>query len=130
MKVLIVDDDHDVADSLAALVRVVLDYDVAVSYDGREAIEVAGQYRPDVVILDVNMPVLDGLQTARELKRDRRLKRTTFIAHTAANDPSIENDAADVGFRRLVTKGGSTSISTLIDMLSDVQHDARARRSA
>jgi len=51
MKVLIVDDDHDVADSLAALVRVVLDYDVAVSYDGREAIETAGEYQPDVVIL-------------------------------------------------------------------------------
>jgi len=126
MKVLIVDDDHDVADSLAALVRVVLDYDVCVTYDGREAIEAAGQYRPDVVILDVNMPVLDGLQTARELKRDRRLVRATLIAHTAANDPSIENDAADIGFRHLVTKGGSTSISTLIDVLSDV-HDSRRR---
>ena len=126
MKVLIVDDDHDVADSLAALVRVVLDYDVCVTYDGREAIEAAGQYRPDVVILDVNMPVLDGLQTARELKRDRRLERATFIAHTAANDPSIETDASKVGFRHLVTKGGSTSISTLIDVLSDV-HDSRRR---
>ena len=126
MKVLIVDDDHDVADSLAALVRVVLDYDVCVTYDGCEAIEAAGQYRPDVVILDVNMPVLDGLQTARELKRDRRLERATFIAHTAANDPSIENEASRVGFRHLVTKGGSTSISTLIDVLSDV-HDSRRR---
>jgi len=53
---------------LAALVRVVLDYDVCVSYDGREAIETASEYQPDVVILDVNMPVLDGIQTARELK--------------------------------------------------------------
>jgi len=70
MKVLIVDDDHDVADSLAAMVRVVLDYDVAVSYDGREAIETAGEYQPDAVILDVNMPVLDGLETARQLKKD------------------------------------------------------------
>jgi len=70
MKVLIVDDDHDVADSLAALVRVVLDYDVAVSYDGPEAIETAGEYQPDAVILDVNMPVLDGLETARQLKKD------------------------------------------------------------
>ena len=108
MKVLIVDDDHDVADSLAALVRVVLDYDVAVSYDGRQAIQTAGEYQPDVVILDINMPVLNGLQTARELKRDPRLERTTCIAHTAANDPSIETDASEVGFRHLVTKGGST----------------------
>ena len=128
MKVLIVDDNRDVADSLAVLVRVVLDYDVCVTYDGHDAIETAGQYRPDVVILDLNMPVLDGLQTARELKRDRRLGRTTFIAHTAANDPSIENEASRVGFRHLVTKGGSTSVSNLIDVLADV-HASRARRS-
>ena len=114
---------------MAALVRVVLDYDVCVSYDGREAIETASEYQLDVVILDVNMPVLDGIQTARELKRDPRLERTTFIAHTAANDPSIETDASEVGFRHLVTKGGSTSISTLIDVLADV-HDSRARRRA
>jgi two-component system, sensor histidine kinase len=129
MKVLIVDDDRDVADSLAALIRVVLDYDVCVTYDGRDAIETAGQYRPDVVILDVNMPVLDGFQTARELKRDRRLGGTTFIAHTAANDPSLETDASRVGFRHLVTKGGPTSVSKMIDVLSDV-HDSRVRRRA
>src|SRR3954452_9908914 len=129
MKVLIVDDNRDVADSLAALVRVVLDYDVCVTYDGRDAIETAGEYRPDVVILDVNMPVLDGLQTARELKRDRRVERATFIAHTAANDPSLETEASRVGFRHLVTKGGSASVSRLIDVLSDV-HASRARRTA
>jgi DNA-binding response OmpR family regulator len=49
--VLIVDDDRDVADSLAALVRVVLDYDVCVRYSGEDAIATAGEYRPDAVIL-------------------------------------------------------------------------------
>ena len=73
MKVLIVDDDRDVADSLAALVRLVLDYDVCVRYSGETAISTAGKYRPDVVIVDVNMPGLDGLQTAQILKTDRRL---------------------------------------------------------
>jgi len=43
MKVLIVDDDRDVADSLAALVRVVLDYDVCVRYSGEDAIATAGE---------------------------------------------------------------------------------------
>ena len=74
---------------------------------GREAAETAREYQPDAVTLDVNMPVLDGLETARQLKKDPRLERTTFIAHTAANDPS-ETKASEVGFRHLVTKGGST----------------------
>lgn len=51
-----VDDDHDVADSLGVLLRVVLAYDVCVAYSGESATEIAGEYRPDIVILDLNMP--------------------------------------------------------------------------
>lgn len=121
MKVLIVDDDHDVADSLAALVRVVLDYDVCVRYDGETAIATAGNYRPDVVILDVNMPGLDGLQTARILKTDRRLEHKPFIAHTGEDRPSVRRVASRIGFHEVVAKGGDSEISALIDLLSDAE---------
>ena len=85
IRVLLVDDDRDVADSLAEVFRL-LDYDVRVAYSGEGALGIAGRYRPDVVVLDVNMPGMNGLQAARELKRDRRrrLSRQPFIAHTAA----------------------------------------------
>jgi CheY-like chemotaxis protein len=122
MRVLIVDDDHDVADSLAALVRVVLDYDVCVEYSGESAIAMAGDYRPDAVVVDINMPGLDGLQTTRMLKRDRRLAGKTFIAHTAADGSFVRSVASRVGFREVVPKGGESAVSHLIDLLSDIEH--------
>jgi DNA-binding response OmpR family regulator len=124
MRVLIVDDDHDVADSLAALVRVVLDYDVCVEYSGDSAIATAGDYRPDAVVLDIDMPGLDGLETARMLKRDRRLAQKTFIAHTGADSSSLRSAASRMGFREVVTKGGESAVSNLIDLLSDVEHSS------
>lgn len=128
MKVLIVDDDRDVADSLAALVRVVLDYDVCVRYSGEDAIATAGEYRPDAVILDVNMPGVDGLQTARILKTDRRLARKAFIAHTADDGMFVRKVASRLGFHHVVAKGNTSDLSQLIDLLSIVEADIRNGR--
>jgi CheY-like chemotaxis protein len=128
MKVLIVDDDRDVADSLAALVRVVLDYDVCVRYTGESAIAAAGEYRPDVVILDINMPGLDGMQTARMLKTDRRLEDKTFIAHTADDSVFVRKLASRVGFHHLVAKGNASAVSALIDLLSDEESSTQNQK--
>jgi CheY-like chemotaxis protein len=132
MKVLIADDDVDVADSLAVLVRVVLDFDVCVMYDGEGAIANAGDYRPDAVVLDIDMPGLDGFQTAHRLKMDRRLEHKPFIAHTAATDPLTQRIARRVGFECVIEKGNPESVSTLIDLLarlSKVRSSARGDRS-
>ena len=117
-RVLLVDDDRDVADSLAEVLRL-LDYEVRVAYSGEEALDVAGRYRPDVVILDVNMPGMNGLQAARRLKSDRRLSRKPFIAHTAADEPLVRQVAAQIGFSHLVVKGGE-SLTAMVDALLDI----------
>jgi CheY-like chemotaxis protein len=125
MKVLIVDDDRDGADSLAALIRVVLDYDVCVRYSGEDALDTAGAYRPDAVILDVNMPGVGGLQTAKILKTDRRLERKAFIAHTADDGVSVRTLASAIGFHQVVAKGNTNGVSELIDLLSTLEADIR-----
>ena len=80
MKVLIVDDDQDVADSLAMLIRVVLDDDVCVRYSGQGAMDVAGDHRPGVVILDLNMPEMDGVHATIE-KRSSIATQDVHCAH-------------------------------------------------
>ena len=124
-----VDDDRDVADSLAALLEI-LDYDVCVAYSGIGALEIAGRYRPDIVILDVNMPYMDGLQTARQLKNDRRLLGVSFVAHSAVDDPLIQRLAEQTGFRHFVTKGKSESQAAMLNALSEIGHSACGSNAA
>ena len=126
IRVLLVDDDRDVADSMAEVLRL-LDYEVRVVYGGEEALGVAGRFRPDVVILDVNMPGMDGLQAARLLKKDRRLRSTPFIAHTAADEPLVRRVAAEIGFRRMVIKG-SQALTHTLDALLEIPEERRSDR--
>ena len=114
LRVLLVDDNGDIADSTAEVLRL-LDYDVRVAYSGEEALEVAGRYRPDILILDINMPGMDGLQTARQLKRDRRLARKAFVAYTASVERPLRRLASHAGFEELVVKG--QPLSALLGVL-------------
>lgn len=120
IRVLVVDDVEDVADSLVELLRV-LGYDGCAVYNGISALELAGGYRPDVVIMDISMPGLDGLQTARCLKNDRRLGRTTFIAHTGTDTSFARKVAAQIGFAHFIRKGALNSVTEVLTALSEIR---------
>jgi CheY-like chemotaxis protein len=66
-RILIADDNADAADSLALLLRL-SEYDTRATYDGQQAIDLARTFDPDLVILDLNMPVMDGFEAARRLR--------------------------------------------------------------
>ncbi|WP_432824551.1 response regulator transcription factor [Dactylosporangium sp. CA-092794] len=72
MRILVVDDDAAVRDSLARTLRFE-GYQVQTAADGRQALGVIEDGEPDAVILDVSMPVLDGLEACRELRAEGRL---------------------------------------------------------
>ncbi|MGI5241216.1 response regulator transcription factor [Dactylosporangium sp. CA-139066] len=69
MRILVVDDDAAVRDSLARTLRFE-GYQVETANDGRQALDAVRAGEPDTVILDVSMPVLDGLQACRELRAE------------------------------------------------------------
>ena len=77
-RVLIVEDNRDTADTTAMLLRM-HGYDVAVAYDGKSAIQTARGFDPDVVLLDLTLPDIDGFAVARGL-RDAGLHRASLIA--------------------------------------------------
>src|SRR3954453_23498646 len=66
--VLIIDDNVDTAKSLGTLLRL-YGYDAVVANDGRSGIELAARIRPDLVILDVQMPGMDGYQVLDQIKK-------------------------------------------------------------
>lgn len=81
-KVLIIDDDPDFVEAT----RIVLEskpYEVIVSYDGDDGLRKAREESPDLIILDVIMPVKDGFSTAEQLKKDAGLKNIPVIVLTS-----------------------------------------------
>jgi CheY-like chemotaxis protein len=80
-RILVVDDSRDGAESLAALLRH-FGNDVRTVHDGRRALEVAAAYRPDVVLLDIGLPGMDGLEVCRLLRQRPEQPQPLIVAVT------------------------------------------------
>lgn len=98
-KILIVDDEKQIARMLKIRMES-MGYEADVAHDGVEGLEKAQQYRPDLIILDVMMPKMDGFEVCRKLKEDPVFKSTPIImlsvkAEEKANDLSVIAGADD-----------------------------------
>ncbi|MCC3157624.1 response regulator transcription factor [Hymenobacter sp. 15J16-1T3B] len=95
-KILVVDDDPDIVELLEYNLRKE-GYEVATASDGRKALEVAPQFGPDIILLDVMMPNLDGIAACRELRAMPRFKDTYILFLTARSEEFSEVAAFDAG---------------------------------
>jgi CheY-like chemotaxis protein len=77
--VLVVDDNEDAADALAAMLRGELGCEVYTAYDGAQALDKAGEVHPDIVVMDITMPQVDGFEAAGLFKRIFRDKAPRLI---------------------------------------------------
>jgi two-component system phosphate regulon response regulator PhoB len=101
--ILVVDDEAPIVD----LVRFTLeDADVRVveASDGAEALVVARQVNPDLVLLDVHMPKLDGLEVCRQLRREPAFARTPIIMLTAVGQQADRSSGLSAGADEYLTK--------------------------
>ena len=114
-RVLVVDDNRDSADSLSLLLRNE-GYVVDTAYDGAEAIRLADTNRPQVVLLDIQMPRLSGYDIVRELRRYERAPRPYLVAVSAWGQESDRLAAKQAGFDLHLTK--PVDPAQLIEMLS------------
>jgi CheY-like chemotaxis protein len=117
LKVMVVDDHHDGAEALG-LVLSVLGADVVILFSGEEAIQVAKDFRPRLVILDLNMPGLDGFETAAQLKQQEWAADSKFVAHTALD--RAREAAIGAGFDHFVLKGdnGLNMFQNILDEIA------------
>jgi PAS domain S-box-containing protein len=97
LKILIADDNNDAAESLAMLLRL-NGHDVRVAHDGREAITVAQVFRPQVALLDLGMPHLDGYEAARVIRREAWGSNIILVALTGWGQERDKRQAAAAGF--------------------------------
>jgi CheY-like chemotaxis protein len=102
-KILVVDDNVDAADTLTLLLRNG-GHDVHTAYGGRDAIQIADTLRPDVVLLDIQMPKMSGYDLVRELRRYERAPRPLLIAVSAWGQESDKLASKQAGFDHHLTK--------------------------
>jgi CheY-like chemotaxis protein len=97
LRVLVVDDVRDQADSLCLLLQL-WGYETLVAYDGPRAIELAQQHLPDVVLLDIVLPGVDGYKVARRLRQLPGMADALLVAITGYHTQSdVERyQAADI----------------------------------
>jgi len=118
LKVMVVDDHHDGAEALGQVLSF-MGADVRILFSGEEAVEVAKDFRPRLVILDLNMPGLNGFETAEHLKQQEWAADSTFVAHTALD--RAREAAASAGFHHFVLKS-DTSAEMFQKILDEIDH--------
>jgi two-component system, OmpR family, phosphate regulon response regulator PhoB len=102
-KLLIVDDE----DGVRALVRMTLDnglYEIIEASDGLEALDLAREHHPDLILLDVMLPDLSGMDVCRKIKDDPDLASTTVVMLTARAQTADLGDAEEAGADGYFTK--------------------------
>jgi CheY-like chemotaxis protein len=97
LKVLVADDRSDITDTTAVLVRS-WGHAVAVAYDGEAALRQAADFHPDVMLLDIGMPAMDGYEVAKAVRHREELCDTTLIAITGYGDETNRRRVREAGF--------------------------------
>jgi CheY-like chemotaxis protein/two-component sensor histidine kinase len=103
LRILIVDDNRDAADSLAMLLRTTGN-DIRTAYDGLEAVQVASEFRPEVVLLDIGLPKIDGHQVAQRIRQETWGRQVCLIAVTGWSDETDRARSRAAGFDHHLVK--------------------------
>ena len=102
-KILIVDDEPNIVMSLEYTFKK-NNFEVFIARDGKEALEILKNQLPDVIILDVMMPMVDGYATLEQIKKDERLKHCKVIFLTAKNKEKDIEKGLSLGANLYVLK--------------------------
>jgi signal transduction histidine kinase len=96
-RILVADDNRDSAGSLALLLRY-MGNDTQTAHDGLEALDVAAAFRPDVILLDIGMPKLNGYETARRIRQQPWGRHVVLVAQTGWGQEDDKRLSREAGF--------------------------------
>jgi DNA-binding NarL/FixJ family response regulator len=117
-RVLVVDDAANLRELLTLLLEVEDDFEVVgTAADGRQAIEAAESLHPDVVLLDLAMPVMDGLQALPELRA--QLPQARIVIFSGFEHEALAAEALQAGADAYIEKG--TSVTSLVTQLRELR---------
>jgi PAS domain S-box-containing protein len=114
LRVLVIDDNIDMARGLASLLKL-LNHEVWTAHDGPSGLDAARVHRPQVVLLDIGLPGMDGYQVAERLRREEFGNAVRLIAVTGYGQEEDRQRALSAGFDQFVTK--PVDYSTLLTLM-------------
>jgi len=118
LRILIVDDNRDGADSLGMMLRI-MGNDIRTAYDGQEGVDVAGEFRPEVVLFDIGMPKLNGYEACRRIRKQPWGKGIVLIAVTGWGQDDDRLRSHEAGFDHHMVK--PVDPQALMKLLAELQ---------
>jgi DNA-binding response OmpR family regulator len=116
-KILIVDDEPNIVMSLEYTFKK-NNFEVFIARDGQEALDILEKQFPDVIILDVMMPMVDGFATLEQIKKNERLRHCKVIFLSAKNKEKDIKKGLSLGANLYVTK--PFSIKKLVEQVQEL----------
>ena len=116
-KILIVDDEPNIVMALEYTFKK-NNFEVFIARDGQEALDILKSTYPDVIILDVMMPMVDGYATLEHIKKDTNLKHTKVIFLSAKNKESDIQKGLDMGADAYLTK--PFSVKKIVEKVAEL----------
>jgi CheY-like chemotaxis protein len=102
-RVLVVDDDPDGAETVAEMLAV-LGFQARFALDGLSAIQLAKVFEPQLILIDLSLPDVDGYEVARQIRREPGLSAAVLVALTGWSGPEREREARKAGFDHYLVK--------------------------
>ncbi len=127
LRVLLVDDDHDGANSTALLLRH-FGVEARAVYDSRLACGEARSFQPDLMLIDLEMPVLDGCAVARELRAIGQFEATPLVVVSGHVDPAHRAGCLAAGFDEYLVK--PVPLERLLRLVAEVRAAKAAAEQA
>ena len=121
LRVLVVDDNVDTVTTLAMLVKE-SGHEVRMAFDGSAVLEAALDFRPNVVLLDIGLPGLNGFEVAKQLRQQPALKNTVLVALTGYGQTKDRQHSQEAGFdHHLVKPGDFEKVLQILATVSESQ---------
>lgn len=112
-RILVVDDHEQIRDSICRILARKMTV-VGAAHNGAEAVEMAKQFLPDLILMDIRMPVMDGIKATRLIHQDQPWIR--IIGHSAYEDRELVTEMIDAGAELFVLKGSEDLVSFLASL--------------
>lgn len=118
LRILVVDDNKDSADTLATMLNF-MGYETRSAYDGQQGFDTAQEFLPDVILLDIGLPVLNGYEVCKQIREQPWGQNITMIALTGWSQEKDRSRAHEAGFDQHLVK--PVNAATLAKLLSETR---------